>query len=663
MGLVSLDVKNQYHFAQGEKFGETGSYEVLEGSANFGFNPECEANSGITDIGSIPQDSKGRVQCTSDIRILRPLNAERGNRRVLIDIVNRGGDLALRFFNDKVASMDLSISSVSGNGFLMRSGYTIVQCGWQYDLPDQKGLIRLHAPEALNRGGSHISGRIRFTFQPNESSTTQPLKEEMYRPAPLLPADLNDPEAILTVRDRDAASPQIIARDQWCFGRLESGKLVADATAIYMKSGFVAGKVYQLVYTVAGARVSGLGLLVIRDIASHSKYGGTGQENLVAEHIERVYGFGVSQTGRFIRLFLYLGLNVDEQGRQVFDGLVSHVGGGRRAEFNSRFAQCSSLAKRTASYLFPFTDAEQIDPGTGRRKGLLSRQQARGGVPRIFFTNTSTEYYGSLGSLIHTDVEGTRDMEPSEDARIYVFCGTQHSPGSIPLSYAGTYTTKTRHPANVVDYRPLLRAALVNLDRWISQREPPPPSRYPRVADGTLVPPHDIAATFDAIPGVTFPKYLRTLMPSDYAPGFEEGRAQATADAPPLPTGMAFTNLVPAVDVDGNELGGIRLPDVAVPLATHTGWNMRHPEVGGAEQLVGLTGASIPFPVTCAAREASGDPRVSIEERYASKKEYVSRVEEIARQLVTERYLLPEDLETVLVHASQRYDLLTSQGS
>ena len=187
MGLVSLDVKNQYPFVQGEEFGEAGSYEVLEGSANFGFDPECEANSGITDIGLIPRDSKGSVQCTSDIRILRPLNAERGNRRVLIDIVNRGGDLALRFFNDKVAGIDLSISSASGNGFLMRSGYTIVQCGWQYDLPDQKGLIRLHAPEALNRGGSHISGRIRFTFQPNESSTTQPLTEEMYRPAPLLP--------------------------------------------------------------------------------------------------------------------------------------------------------------------------------------------------------------------------------------------------------------------------------------------------------------------------------------------------------------------------------------------------------------------------------------------------------------------------------------------
>jgi len=572
--------------------------------------------------------------------------------------VNRGGGVSLRFFNDATAPVDSVTPLAAGNGFLMRYGYTVVQCGWQYDLPEGQGLLRLHAPEALNPDGSRISGRIRFTFQPNNPSPVHSLIDEAFRPVPLLPSDVNDPEAVLTVRDRDAAPPKTIPRDQWSFARLENDRLVPEKTMIYLKSGFIPGKVYQAVYTVTGSRVSGLGLLAVRDITSFVKYGTTEDGNPFAGQIERAYGFGISQTGRFIRLFLYLGLNVDERGRQVFDGLISHIGGGRRAEFNSRFAQISSLSKRTASYLFPFTDAEETDPASGRRKGLLSRQKARSGVPKIFFTNTSTEYYGSLGSLIHTDVEGTRDIEPSQDVRIYMFSGTQHGPGTIPLRYIGIGNAKTQHPANTVDYRPLLRTALVNLDRWVTQGERPPPSRYPRISDGTLVQPSRIATTFDAIPQVSYPKYLRALTPSDYAPGFEEGRAQATANAPPLETGIGFTNLVSAVDADGNELGGIRLPDITVPLATHTGWNMRHPEMGGAEQTVGLTGASIPFPINRATRETARDPRRSIQERYNSKKEYLTIVEEKAKQLVADRCLLPEDLETVLAHASQRYDLL-----
>jgi len=348
--------------------------------------------------------------------------------------------------------------------------------------------------------------------------------------------------------------------------------------------------------------------------------------------VQYAYGFGVSQTGRFLRLFLYLGLNLDENDRPVFDGIIPHIGGGRRGEFNRRFGQLSNLSKRTVSYLFPFNDVEQTDPETGRTDGLLSRQAARGGVPKVFFINTSAEYWGSLASLIHTDVVGTRDAAvPSESVRIYHLSGTQHSPRGLPLDNTASDGARVQQPCNIVDYRPLLRAALVHLDRWVTSGEAPPSSRHPRIDDGTLVPPERIAATFQAIPGVNFPAHLCSLTSRDFGPGMEEGREQGIVAAPPLAVGKAFTNLVSAVDEDGNELGGIRLPDISVPLATHTGWNLLHLETGGPDQMIGLTGSSIPFPATRVGREASGDPRRSIEERYASKEDYLEQVKKAAQ--------------------------------
>jgi len=393
-------------------------------------------------------------------------------------------------------------------------------------------------------------------------------------------------------------------------------------------------------------------------MCSFLRYGTAQEGNPCADEVQYAYGFGVSQTGRFLRLFLYLGLNLDENERPVFDGIIPHIGGGRRGEFNRRFGQLSNLSKRTVSYLFPFNDTEQTDPDTGRTDGLLSRQAAIGGVPKVFFINTSAEYWGSLASLIHTDIAGKRDIVPSEYVRIYHFSGTQHSPGGLPLDSTASDGTNMQQLCNIVDYRPLLRTALVNLDRWVTSGEAPPSSCHPRIDDGTLVLPERIATTFQAIPGVNFPAHLCALKSRDFKPGMEEGREQGITVAPPLEVGKAFTNLVSAVDEDGNELGGIHLPDISVPLATHTGWNLPHPETGRPDQMIGLTGSSIPFPDTRANRKTSGDPRRSIEERYASKEDYLKQIKKAAQELVARGYLLAEDLKTVLEQAAQRYDVL-----
>jgi hypothetical protein len=545
-----------------------------------------------------------------------------------------------------------------GNGFLMRQGYTVIWCGWQDDVPASAGLLRIQVPEATNTDGKPIAGQIAVTFQPDAQTSVQLLSDRMHRPHPV--RDLNDHEATLTVQDHEDAPPHTIPRQQWSFARLEGDRVVPDTTHIYLASGFVPGKVYQVVYTTAGAPVIGLGLLATRDIVSFLRYGAAQEGNPGAGHMQYTYSFGRSQSGRFLRHFLYLGLNQDEQDRTVFDGLMPLVAGGGRGEFNQRFGQPSNSNKYSVKNLFPFHDTVQADPETGHTDGLLARLCAQGKVPKISFINTSAEYWGGHAALIHTDLEGKCDLAPSETVRIYHFAGTQHGPGNLLLTDTGAADdARGQHRPNSVDYRPLLRAALVQLDRWVTTGQEPPPSCHPRLDDGTAVPPERMAAVFQAIPKVQFPVHLRSIARLDFGTGTDEG---LTTILPPR-VGKPYPNLVATVDADGNERAGIRLPDLSVPLATYTGWNVRHPDMGGPGQTLGLLGSTIPFPATPAEREASGDPRPSIEERYASKEDYLRRVQLAAEALVQQGYLLAEDLPTVTEHASQRYDLFQRRAT
>jgi hypothetical protein len=539
-----------------------------------------------------------------------------------------------------------------GNGFLMRQGYTVVWCGWQDDVPETPGLIRIQVPEAVDAGGQPISGKIAVTFQPDAQVSVQLLSDRLHRPHPA--KDLHDPEAVLTVQDHEDAPARTIPRHQWSFAHLDGDRVVPDARQLYLTSGFLPGKVYRVIYTTVGAPVIGLGLLAIRDLASFLRYGAVQEGNPCAGQIQYSYSFGRSQSGRFLRHFLYLGLNQDERDRTVFDGLMPLVAGGGRGEFNQRFGQPSNANKFSVKNLFPFHDTTQTDPETGRTDGLLTRLAASGKVPKVFFINTSAEYWAGHAALIHTDLDGKRDLAPSEAVRIYHFAGTQHGPGNLLLTDTGTADdARGQQWPNSVDYRPLLRAALVHLDRWATAGQTPPPSLHPRLDDGTAVSPAHTAATFQAMPGGQFPVHLRSIARLDFGSGVDTG---ITPQLPPK-VGTPYANLVSAVDEDGNEVAGIRLPDISVPLATYTGWNLRHPDIGGPGQTLSLLGATIPFPATQAERQASGDPRRSMEERYPSKEDYLERVQQAAEALIQQGYLLAEDQPTVIEQASQRYDL------
>ncbi len=646
MAVTALEIKTHSPFAQGTAFGDVGPYQQLDGTVHFAVDPDHLRNTGITDLKLAPRDAHGLVHCAADFRMLQPVALQHGNQRLLLDIVNRGNPTALTNFNSAVGRME------PGNGFLMRQGYTVVWVGWQDDVPAVAGLIRINVPEAVDAGGQPISGKIAVTFQPDAHVHVQLLADRLHRPHPA--KDLNEREATLTVQDHEDAPPQTIPRDQWAFARVEGDRVVPDATHIHLASGFLPGKVYRVVYTTTGAPVIGLGLLATRDMVSFLRYGSAQEGNPCAGHIRYAYSFGRSQSGRFLRHFLYLGLNQDEWDRTVFDGLIPLVAGGGRGEFNQRFGQPSNANKYSVKNLFPFHDTTQTDPETGHTDGLLARLAASGQPPKVFFINTSAEYWGGHAALTHTDLDGKRDLAPSETVRIYHLTGTQHGPGNLLLTDTGAADdSRGQQKPNSVDYRPLLRAALVNLDRWVTAGQAPPPSLHPRLEDGTAVPPAQTAATFQAMPGVQFPVHLRSIARLDFGSGTDEG---VTTILPPK-VGQPYPSLVSAVDEDGNELAGIRLPDISVPLATYTGWNLRHSDIGGPGQTLSLLGSTIPFPATQAERKASGDPRRSIEERYASKADYLRRVQQAAEALVQQGYLLAEDLPTVTAQASQRYDL------
>jgi len=655
MAVIACELTSRQALADGRAFGTVGPYEQLDGTVHFAVDPTHPFNRGITDLHLAPRDANGLVHFAADVCILTPVDAQRGNHRLFLDVPNRGNRLALWMFNHAPRPAVPSAPLDPGNGFLMHHGYTVVWCGWQHDVPAVDGLMRIRVPEAQSANGP-IAGKILVKFQPNAPSQVQLLSDRLHRPYPA--THLDDPDATLLVRDADEAPPQVIPRAQWSFATLEAGKVVPDASHIYLTSGFVPGKRYQVVYTTTGAPVIGLGLLTPRDLVAFLRYGTAQEGNPCAGGLQYAYAFGASQSGRCLRQFLYLGLNEDEQERLVFDGVMAHIAGGKRGgDFNQRFGQPSGTLHPSLSDLFPFTDTAQTDPETGRTDGLLERLAARQKLPKIFFTHSSTEYWRGDASLSHTDVQGMRDVPPSASVRIYHYAGTQHASGTLPLTDTSPIDgSRGQQRFNCVDYTPLLRAALVRLDRWVTAQEAPPPSRYPCLADGTAVRPEHTAALFTAIPGVHFPAHLPCVVRLDFGPEAEAGIATLL----PPRVGETYPHFVPAVDADGNERSGIRLPDVSVPLATYTGWNMRHPAMGAPDHLMGLMGATLPFAPTQREREAVGDPRRSIAERYPSIADYLERVRKAAEALVAEGYVLGDDVDAVVEQAAHRYELLAS---
>ena len=631
--VVNLRVDRRQAVLSGKSFGAAGPYERLVGKVEFALDPDLPINQNIVDLKLAPRNQRGEVEFTADFYLLKPVDAARGNGRLLYEVGNRGGKSMLQRFQNARGSRDPTTEAEFGDGALMKQGYTLLWMGWQWDVPE--GQMRMDMPIATDHG-KPITGLVRGNFIPNDGSMTQPLADRNHRAYPIENPD--SPENFMTIRERAADPPRLVPRAKWHF---------AGDASVAVDGGFELGHIYDVVYRARDPRVVGTGLAGTRDVISLLKYE-KGDNNPV-HGIRVAYGWGVSQSGRLLRHFLYEGFNEDEHGKQVFDGVIDEVGGAGRGSFNHRFAQASRDAEEFFNIfypvdMFPFTDGPETDPETGKTGSLLGRAEARKVAPKILHILSNSEYFNRAGSLIHTDPAGKGDIEPPANSRIYSVASGPHFSGPLVRPEGAAAL------GNPLDRSSIVKALLKDLDAWVIDGTPPPPSRFPHISDGTLVPTEK--AGWPVIPGVHFPvPYLQTYR-LDFGPEWDRG---IVVYEPPK-IGKPFIGLIPTVDEGGNSRAGIRMPAVEVPVGTYGGWNFRSASIGAADQLLGEFGSFHPFACTKAARTTTGDSRRSIEERYASREDYLRKVTLAAQQMTKDRFLLAEDLPRMIDDAMAGYD-------
>ena len=574
-------------------------YEKIVGIAHFAVNPRAPGNSVIADVDKAPVNLDGKVEFSSDVYILRPLDAATSNGVALVDVLNRGRKIVLGGFN-RGATNDPVTDADLGDAFLMQRGYTVVWVGWEFDIrriSGRQGEAERGAGMAIQIPSARgVSDVIRAGFTPNDDGPQTVGDLAGYRPT-----DDNARDTTLSVRDGEFGAKTLIARERF----------TVRGNQVTLTGGFEKGRTYELTYRPTEWPVSGLGLAAYRDLASWVKYA----PDAVAK-AGKLIGFGSSQSGRFLRSFLYDGFNTDEQGRQVLDGVMVHIAGAARLSINVRGAQPTALSMYSTTQ-FPYATSAERDPVSRRTDGLLDNARAGATQPKVMFTNTAVEYWGGgrAAALIHTTPDGKRDLVLPPNVRAYFLTGAQHSSAPFPVPAGGL----GQQPANPLEYWWTLRALLVAMTDWVVKGTEPPASQVPKLADGTLVPIAKLK--FPALPGVQSPALIQG----------------------PRHDGRDLPFLVPQVDADGNELAGIRTAEQRVPVATYTGWNFRNASIGGTNQLVSLLGMALPLAKTKAAREKAGDPRLSVDERYPTKEAYVAKASVVIDALVKSGYLLPGD--------------------
>jgi hypothetical protein len=648
-----VEVISRTDVAGGKSWGSAGAYEEIIARVYFSVRPENKHNRQIVDIDNADKNKSGDVEFSSDLYMLRPKDPKKGNGALLLEVPNRGGRGLLRIVDGGTPG-GVNQESSFGDGWLLNQGYTLAWLGWEWDLAPEPRNLRLYAPVAHEKDGREIHGLVRTDFTLAEAREDVPLGHLLLGPAGGQSYPVDDPKSsqnVLTVRSTPEGKRTVIPPSQWRFAHKVDSKEVDDPHYIRLNGGFHPGEIYELVYTAKNPVVVGLGLAAVRDFVSYSK----NSDQAIAP-VKRAYAAGISQTGRFLRHFIYQDFNIDEDNRQVMDGVLAHVAGAGRGSFNHRFAQPSRDAQPMSSIyfptdLFPFTDMPEKDTDSSRVGGVLDAASASHSAPKIFYTNTSYEYWGRAASLIHTSADGHADVKIPDSTRIYFLAGLQHFSGGFPPVKATPtnveYTAQQLQNPNPIRW--FWRAFITDMDEWVRDGKNPPDSVYPRVSDGTLI--AFSQRNFPKIPGVNTPKEMSTAYHLDFGPTWTRG---IITKEPPA-VGKAFTALVPKSDADGNDLGGVRLPELQVPLATYTGWNLRDAKIGAPDRRLSFLGSDIPFAKTAEGRRQTGDPRPSIAERYASGEDYMAKYTEAVKQLIKQRFILAEDLPAMVERGNQEW--------
>ena len=619
-GITRLVITKRQVAFGGASFGSAGAYEILAGTAYGELDPRSPDNAGIVNVNHAALNSNGRVEYSMDFMILKPVDAKKGNGRLIYDFVNRGRNTILRLDE----SGDSFNARDAGNAFLMSRGYTVAWSAWQADAPSAPGFLRAYVPIVVERGALVVGmSRDEFTDVPAGPVFTQTLS---------YPVLLDSKGTTLTVRDREADPRKPLPSSSWHF-------IDERHVEIAAAPGFDRGAIYDLIYPATNETVADVGLAASRDFVSFLRYAdqdSTGQPNPARDPgtpFKAALAFGISQTGRAINDFLYQGFNADTNGRIVFDGAMPLLSSTRRTFTNFDFAQPGRFARQHEDHeypgdQFPFSYSTSKDPLTGKTDGILMRCEKARNCPRIVHLDSDTEFWQNRDSLLVTDTTG-RPLALPDNVRAYMLSGQEHNP-------APNWTTRgnCQQLQNALNYAPYARGLLVALDRWVTEGVAPPPTTFPNLKNHTLLPLAKVQASYPAIPGAPFSPLYNKLQVLD------------ARTMPPESSGPAYPLFFPSVDTDGNPQGGIILPEIAVPIATYSGRNVRA-EGFSAGELCGLSGSYIPFAATKQERMASGDPRPSLEERYKSTQDYADKRKHAVDALVQQGFVLREDADAL----------------
>jgi len=645
--VTHIDIQSTSLYQNGKKFDNIGTYDLLKGKAYFEIDPLTAINQAVIDVELAPRDEKGMVHFSTDITLIIPTDKSKINGSLIYEFNNRGGML--------LPYVDAETNVLFSRGFIF------VSTGWIGELLPNPNKLRLYAPIAYGENKAPLIGNIRVEIIGQKGKNRLNVNGGGHGAYEL--TGRGHKIATLTKRMRETDPRQVIPSDKfyiesnWSAYTCERDGL--PEVELIMEDSFEANYIYELIYEAKNPIVQGLGFAGIRDIISFLRYEKTAGNPLLdfsnEPFIDRTMSFGISQSGRAIRMFLYEGFNEDEQGRKVFDGAVPMVAGAGMGFFNHRFASPTRFSTQRESHLFPadffpFTYSESADLFTSTKDGILKKAIAKNVVPKIMHLQSSAEYWHRCAALSHIHQNPLTDADVPENVRFYAIVG-QHGAGNGQPKNKKAGAIAINH----TNYSPFVRTLIIALDDWIKIDKAPPPSIYPNFKNGTLVNWEAASVGWQSIPNINYPTVIQQAYSADFGINFSS--TKFITQHPPI-IQEKYPIYLPKLDADNNELGMLKVPAVAVPTGTYTGWNLRTPAMGADSELLRLTGGYIPFPKTKKERIKSKDSRKSIEERYTNFEDYYAAYKKATEDLVKQGYLLEEEVKGILELAVKNRGLI-----
>lgn len=631
---------------EGKIFGSVGQYEILTGKAYGELDPKDPHNTIITDLQFAPRNTRGMVEYVATFTLVKPLDISKANGVLLYAVPNRSNRISIPAF---------SVAGESGDEFFLNRGYIILHSGWQGDMPPRAGAETINVPIAKNPDGSSITGLAlaRFSNMPAGTNTQLlPIAHET--------ASLDTTKATLTKRASEDSAIIPIASSDWAFGDCSKTPFpgAPDGNKVCVKGGFDLAYLYELSYTAKDPLVLGIGFAATRDINTYFRRAAkddSNQANPIAGKITHAIAQGISQSGNFIKTFIHLGFNQDEQKLIVWEGVNDHIAG-RQLAMNIRFANPGGAAGMyEAGSEPPLWWGTYEDKTRGKKSAsMLDRCSATKTCPKIIETFGSAEFWGLRMSPNLLGSNAEIDIPLPANVRRYYFPGTTHGGGR-----GGFSTDPIAAPAacdlsnNPNPQSESIRALILALTDWVTKNSEPPPSVYPRLNRGELVKPNHIAMGFPLIPGAPLPdNMINTLLDYDFGSEFKYSDLSGVMTMQPPIIKRPLPTLVPKVDADGNETSGIASPLLQAPLGTYLGWNVTRSGFYKGRGC-GFAGGFIAFAKTKAERLEKGDPRLSLEERYKDHVGYVAAVKAAVEKLSNQHFLLPEDAPRIIRQAEE----------